>query len=80
MRRPRSQSTLKSPIAWASTRVSKSPPSFGISSGGPFRAPGYYRTSLLAETLGTVVRWALPWTFNFTTLLIARKVHHVAGE
>ncbi|MCD4685205.1 MAG: class I SAM-dependent methyltransferase [Anaerolineae bacterium] len=46
--------------------------------GGPFKAPGYYRTSWLAETLGAVVRWALPWTFNFTTLLIARKVRHVA--
>lgn len=48
--------------------------------GGPFRAPGYYRTSLLAETLGAVVRWALPWTFNFTTLVIARKVRHVVRE
>lgn len=48
--------------------------------GGPFRAAGYYRTSPLAEALGAVVRWALPWTFNFTTLLIARKTRHVAGD
>ncbi len=41
--------------------------------GGPFRAPGYYRTSPLAERLGAVLRRALPWTFNFTTMLIARK-------
>ncbi|MFQ3568490.1 MAG: methyltransferase domain-containing protein [Aggregatilineales bacterium] len=41
--------------------------------GGPFRAPGYYRTSALAETLGGALRWLLPWLFNFTTLIIARK-------
>lgn len=41
--------------------------------GGPFRAPGYYRTSALAETLGVALRWLLPWPFNFTTLIIARK-------
>ncbi len=41
--------------------------------GGPFRAPGYYQTSSLAETLGAVLRVTLPWAFNFTTLIIARK-------
>jgi SAM-dependent methyltransferase len=41
--------------------------------GSPFRAPGYYRTSALAETLGGALRWLLPWPFNFTTLIIARK-------
>jgi len=38
-----------------------------------FRARGYYRTSALAEGLGTVLRAVLPWAFNFTTLVIARK-------
>jgi SAM-dependent methyltransferase len=41
--------------------------------GGPFRAPGYYRTSLLAEALGHILRVILPWPFNFSTLLIGRK-------
>ena len=41
--------------------------------GGVFRRPGYYQTSALAETLGGVLRVVLPWAFNFTTLLIARK-------
>lgn len=41
--------------------------------GGPFRAPGYYRTSALAEALGGVLRWLAPWPFNFSTLIIARK-------
>lgn len=41
--------------------------------GGPFRAPGYYRTSALAEALGAVLRRVLPWAFNFTSLVIARK-------
>jgi ubiquinone/menaquinone biosynthesis C-methylase UbiE len=40
---------------------------------GMFRAPGYYRTNALAETLGNVVQVALPWAFNFMTLIIARK-------
>jgi len=44
--------------------------------GGPFRAPGYYRASPLADRLGRVLRAALPWAFNFSTLVIARK----AGE
>jgi SAM-dependent methyltransferase len=42
--------------------------------GGPFRAKGYYRTTRLAESLGAVLRVILPWPFNFTTMLIGRKV------
>ncbi|MBN1680497.1 MAG: class I SAM-dependent methyltransferase [Anaerolineae bacterium] len=42
--------------------------------GGPFQGKGYYRTSRLADRLGAVLRRVLPWTFNFTTMLIARKV------
>jgi SAM-dependent methyltransferase len=41
--------------------------------GGPFRKPGYYETSLFAEVLGGVLRYVLPWAFNFSTLVIARK-------
>ena len=41
--------------------------------GGAFRAPGYYQTSALAEGMGKVLRVVLPWAFNFTTLIIARK-------
>jgi len=41
--------------------------------GGPFRADGYYRTSALADVLGSVLRVALPWAFNFSTMVIARK-------
>ncbi|MBA3871144.1 MAG: methyltransferase domain-containing protein [Chloroflexota bacterium] len=41
--------------------------------GGPFRAKGYYQTSALAETLGGILNIILPWPFNFTTLIIARK-------
>ena len=41
--------------------------------GGPFRAPGYYRTSLLAERLGALLKGLLPWPFNFSTLIVARK-------
>lgn len=41
--------------------------------GGVFRAPGYYRTSALAEALGGILKWLLPWPFNFTTLIVARK-------
>lgn len=41
--------------------------------GGIFRAPGYYRTSATAELLGGVLKTVLPWAFNFTTLIIARK-------
>lgn len=41
--------------------------------GGIFRAPGYYKTSAAAEALGKVLRVILPWAFNFSTLIIARK-------
>jgi hypothetical protein len=41
--------------------------------GGLFRAAGYYRTSRWAEAAGGVLRWLLPWAFNFSTLIIARK-------
>jgi SAM-dependent methyltransferase len=41
--------------------------------GGVFRAPGYYQTSALAEGLGKALRVALPWAFNFSTLIIGRK-------
>lgn len=41
--------------------------------GGVFRAPGYYQTSALAEGLGKVLKAVLPWAFNFTTLIVARK-------
>ncbi len=47
--------------------------------GGPFQAEGYYRTSKLADRLGDVLRWLMPWTFNFTTLVIARKTRRVTG-
>lgn len=42
--------------------------------GGIFRAEGYYRTSALAEALGQLLRWLLPWHFNFTTLVIGKKL------
>lgn len=41
--------------------------------GGPFRAQGYYRTSALADFLGGMLGALLPWAFNFTTLVVARK-------
>jgi SAM-dependent methyltransferase len=41
--------------------------------GGLFRGPGYYETSRLAEALGGVLRVVLPWAFNYSTLVIARK-------
>jgi ubiquinone/menaquinone biosynthesis C-methylase UbiE len=41
--------------------------------GGPFRAKGYYQTSALAEALGGLFKIILPWSFNFSTLVIARK-------
>ena len=41
--------------------------------GGPFRAKGYYQTSALAEILGGILKVILPWAFNFSTLVIARK-------
>lgn len=41
--------------------------------GGPFRAPGYYQTSRLAEVCGRILNVVLPWPLNFSTLVIARK-------
>lgn len=41
--------------------------------GGPFRGPGYYQTSALAEALGAVLGRIFPWAFNYSTLIIARK-------
>ena len=41
--------------------------------GGPFRKPGYYRTSSLAERLGALLQRLLPWPFNYSTLIVARK-------
>ncbi len=41
--------------------------------GGVFRAPGYYQTSALAESLGKALSVVLPWAFNFSTLIIGRK-------
>lgn len=38
-----------------------------------FRSNGYYKTNALAEATGLVLRFILPWAFNFTTLVIARK-------
>jgi SAM-dependent methyltransferase len=38
-----------------------------------FRGRGYYETTSLADTLGDVLRVVLPWAFNFTTMIIARK-------
>ncbi len=38
-----------------------------------FRAEGYYRTNAIAEALGHLLRWVLPWQFNFTTLVIGKK-------
>ena len=41
--------------------------------GGLFRRPGYYQTSALADSLGALLKRILPWAFNFSTLVIARK-------
>ncbi len=41
--------------------------------GGAFRAPGYYKTSALAERGGSLLRKVLPWAFNYMTLIVARK-------
>jgi ubiquinone/menaquinone biosynthesis C-methylase UbiE len=41
--------------------------------GGIFRAAGYYRTSRTAEGTAKLLKMALPWTFNFMTLVIGRK-------
>ncbi|MDZ4768504.1 MAG: class I SAM-dependent methyltransferase [Chloroflexota bacterium] len=41
--------------------------------GSLFRAPGYYRTSAIADICGQALKIAAPWAFNFSTLVIARK-------
>ncbi|MBL8120683.1 MAG: methyltransferase domain-containing protein [Anaerolineae bacterium] len=41
--------------------------------GGLFRGSGYYQTSSLADALGALLERVLPWPFNFTTCIIARK-------
>jgi SAM-dependent methyltransferase len=41
--------------------------------GAPFRGSGYYQTSALADSLGKILAVILPWAFNFTTMVIARK-------
>jgi SAM-dependent methyltransferase len=50
--------------------------------GWPFRkGDGYYETTWLADTLAPILRAILPWTFNFTTMLIAKKARHIShGE
>jgi SAM-dependent methyltransferase len=43
--------------------------------GWPFRkGRGYYETTRLADGLAAILRVIAPWPFNFTTMLIARKV------
>lgn len=46
--------------------------------GWPFRAPGYYRTSELAERIARILRRLAPWRSCFATLLIATKVRNLA--
>jgi SAM-dependent methyltransferase len=41
--------------------------------GGVFRAAGYYRTSVIAELIGTGLSKTLKWAFNFMTLVVAQK-------
>lgn len=38
-----------------------------------FQAPGYYRTSRLANWLGAITERVTPWAFNYMTLVVARK-------
>lgn len=45
--------------------------------GGPFQGKGYYETTRLAELLGALSRVVMPWSFNFTTMLIGRKVEPI---
>lgn len=42
--------------------------------GGSFQGNGYYETSPLSETLGSITKNAMPWAFNFMTLIVARKI------
>lgn len=41
--------------------------------GGPFQGTGYYETSRLADRAGAALAEVLPWAFNFSTLIVARK-------
>lgn len=41
--------------------------------GRPFRGPGYYETSALAERVGGLARRLLPWSTAFATLVVGRK-------
>lgn len=38
-----------------------------------FQGEGYYQTSYYAELLGDALRVLAPWSFNFMTMIIARK-------
>lgn len=41
---------------------------------GPwFRQSGYYQTNALADRLGALLKRSMPWSFNFSTLVIASK-------
>ncbi len=68
---------LRAVVSEAGFRVELSQPtshSFTLwQLGGLFREPGYYRTSPLAEKLGALLKRLLPWLFNFSTLIVARK-------
>ncbi len=41
--------------------------------GGIFRAEGYYKTTPLADNLGSLFKRVLPWQFNFMTLIVGVK-------
>jgi len=41
--------------------------------GSIFQGEGYYQTSYYAELLGDALRVIAPWSFNFMTMIIARK-------
>lgn len=41
--------------------------------GGIFRAGGYYKTTPLADNLGSLFKRVLPWQFNFMTLIVGIK-------
>ncbi len=41
--------------------------------GGIFRGKDYYETSFAADALGALLKIFMPWAFNFSTMVIARK-------
>lgn len=41
--------------------------------GSIFQGEGYYQTSYFAELFGDMLRMVAPWSFNFMTMMIARK-------